>query len=110
MKDEEGQSDLLHDLPDWLQESRENVVDENCSLQPRGDPAPGHRDTSSSSHELPMESREQKWNRGSGKHSVHTHFSKDPNCDICLKTKINEGFLQKTCWYSPYPKRKMLVI
>ena len=25
---------------------------------------------------------------GSGKHSVHTHIPKDPNCDICLKTKI----------------------
>ena len=25
---------------------------------------------------------------GSGKHSVHTHFPKDPNCDFCLKTKI----------------------
>ena len=25
---------------------------------------------------------------GSGKQSVHTHFPKDPNCDICLKTKI----------------------
>ena len=32
-------------------------------------------------------SREQKW-KGSGKHSVFTHFPKDPNCDICLKTKI----------------------
>ena len=25
---------------------------------------------------------------GSGKHGVYTHFLKDPNCDICLKTKI----------------------
>ena len=24
----------------------------------------------------------------SGKHSVHTHFPKDRNCDICLRTKI----------------------
>ena len=23
-----------------------------------------------------------------GKHSIFTHFPKDPNCDICLKTKI----------------------
>ena len=44
-------------------------------------------------------SREQKWNPGSSEHSVDTHFPKDPNCGICLKTKINEGFLQKTCWY-----------
>ena len=33
-------------------------------------------------------SREQKWNRGSGKHSVFTHFPKDPNCEICLKTEM----------------------
>ena len=47
----------------------------------------GHRDTSSSSHELPMESRA-KVEPGSGKHGVFTHFPNDPNCDICLKTKI----------------------
>ena len=24
---------------------------------------------------------------GSGKHSIYTHFPKDPNFDICMKTK-----------------------
>ena len=28
---------------------------------------------------------------GSGKHSVYKHFPKDPNCDICLKTKITRA-------------------
>ena len=28
---------------------------------------------------------------GSGKHSVFTHFPKDPNCDICLKTKVTRA-------------------
>ena len=28
---------------------------------------------------------------GSGLHGVHTHFPKDPNCDICLKTKITRA-------------------
>ena len=28
---------------------------------------------------------------GSGEHSVYTHFPKDPNCDICLKTKITRA-------------------
>ena len=28
---------------------------------------------------------------GSGKHSVFTHFAKDPNCEICLKTKITRS-------------------
>ena len=28
---------------------------------------------------------------GSGKHSVLTHFPKDPNCETCLKTKITRA-------------------
>ena len=28
---------------------------------------------------------------GSGKHSVYKHFPTDPNCDICLKTKITRA-------------------
>ena len=88
--DEEVQSDLLRELPDWLQEFREKLVDESSPLEPQGDPSLGHRDTYSSSHELPMESRA-KVEPGSGKHSVYTHFPKDPNCDICLKTKITRA-------------------
>ena len=87
---EEVQSDLLHDLPDWPLEFRENMVDESSPLEPRKNPAPKDQDTSSSSHELPMQSRA-KVELGSGKHSVYTHFPKDPNCDICLKTKITRA-------------------
>ena len=43
-----------------------------------------------SSHEVPVESRA-KVEPGSGEQSVHTHFPKDPNCDICLKTKITRA-------------------
>ena len=96
---EEEQSDTSHEFPDWLQGFREKLVDESSPSKPRGNPASKDRDTSSSSHELAMESRA-KVEPGSGKHSVHTHFPKDPNCDICLKTKSNKGFLQMTCWYS----------
>ena len=28
---------------------------------------------------------------GSGNHSVYTHFPKDPNCEIWLKTKITRA-------------------
>ena len=63
-------------------------------LEPRGNPEPGDRDTSSSSHELPMESRE-RVEPGSGKHSVFSHFPKDPNCDICLKTKITRAYCRR---------------
>ena len=71
------QIDLLHDLPDWLQDFREDVVDDSSPSEARGHPAPKDQDTSSSSHELPM-SREQKWKRVSGKHSIYSHFPKDP--------------------------------
>ena len=54
---EEVQSDLLDELPDWLQEFRENLVDERSPSEARGNPELGHRDTYSSSHELPVESR-----------------------------------------------------
>ena len=68
---EEVQSDPLHDLPDWLQDFREHLVDESSPSEPRRNPAPKNQDTSSSSHELPMEPRA-KVEPGSGKHGVHT--------------------------------------
>ena len=71
----EVQSDLLHDLPDWLQEFKENLVDESSPAEPRGNPEPGHRGTSSSSHELPMESRA-KVEPDSGEHSISTFTSR----------------------------------
>ena len=72
---EEVQNDLLHELPDWLQEFRENLVDERGPFEPRRNPEHMDIETSSSSHELPMESRA-KVEPGSGKHSVYTHFPK----------------------------------
>ena len=87
---EEVQGDQMHDLPHWLQDFIENLVGENSPSEPLGDPAPKDQDSSRSSHELPMESRA-KVEPSSGEHSVHTHFPKDPNCDICLKTKITRA-------------------
>ena len=86
----EVQREISHELPDWLQELIENLVDERSPSEPQGNPELGYRDNSSSSHELPTESRA-KVEPGSGRHSVYTHFSKDPNCDICLKTKITRA-------------------
>ena len=63
------------------------MVDESTSTEPWRNPEQGSQDTSKSSHELPMEPRA-KVEPGSGKHSVYTHFPKDPDCDFCLKTKI----------------------
>ena len=74
MKDgEEVQSDLLHELLDWLQEFREKWFDESVPVEPRGNPSHGHRDTSGSSHDLPTEPLA-KVESGLGKHSVYTHF------------------------------------
>ena len=47
--------------------------------------------TSSSSHDSPMEPRAYV-EPGSGTHSVFTHFPKDPNCEICFKTKITRTY------------------
>ena len=87
---EEVQRDISHELPDWQQEFREKLVDESNPPEPWGNPEQGSRDTSKSSHELPMEPRAQV-ELGSCKHSVRTHCLKDPNCDICWKTKITRA-------------------
>ena len=72
-KSEEVQRDFSHELPDWLQEFRENLVDESSPSQLRGTPAAKDQDTSKSSHELPMAPRA-KVEPGSGKHSVQITF------------------------------------
>ena len=59
------QKDISHELPDWLQEFRENLVDESNSTKHLRNPEQGSQDTSKSSHELPMEPRA-KWNRVRG--------------------------------------------
>ena len=68
------------EIPEWLQEFREHLVDERV-LE--------HRDShASSSHEPslePMRSVEL------CEHSVYTHFSKDRNCEICQRTKITRA-------------------
>ena len=66
------------------------MVDESTSTEPWRNPEQGSQDTPKLSHELPMEPRA-KVEPGSGKHSVFTHFPKDPNRDMCLKTKITRA-------------------
>ena len=65
------------DIPDWLQEFRENLVDERVL-----DQIDSHV---SSSHEPSVEFMR---SVDLGKHSVYTHFQKDRNCEICQRTKI----------------------
>ena len=77
-------------MPDWLQEFKENLVDERLSTELWENPEQRSQDTSKSSPELPTQPRANV-EPGSGKHSVFWHFPKDPNCDICLKTKLTRA-------------------
>ena len=67
------------EIPEWLQEFRENVVD---------DEIPEHGDShASSSHEASLEPTTKR-REDLGKHSVYPHSTRDRNCEICKRTKI----------------------
>ena len=70
------------EIPEWLQEFRENLVDDEIPLQ-----GGSH---ASSSHEASLEPIEKR-REDLGKHNVHTHFPKDRNCEICKRTKITRA-------------------
>ena len=70
------------EIPEWLQEFRENLVDDEIPLQ--GD---SH---ASSSHEVSLEPIFKR-REDLGKHSVYTHFHKDRNCEICKKDQNYMG-------------------
>ena len=73
---------LYSEIPEWLQEFRENLVD---------DEIPVHGDShASSSHEASLEPIFKR-REDLGKHSVYTHFPKDRNCEICKRTKITRA-------------------
>ena len=73
---------LNSEIPEWLQEFRENVVDDEIPLQ-----GGSHV---SSSHEASLEPIFKRC-EDLGKHSVYTHFPKDRNCEICKRTKITRA-------------------
>ena len=74
------------DMPEWLQEFRENLVD---------DRVPEHRDShASSSHELSLEPTPTR-SVDLGKHNVKTNFTKDRNCEICQSIKITRALCRR---------------
>ena len=78
----ERRDPLYSEIPDWLQEFRENLVD---------DEIPEHGDShASSSLEASLEPTTKR-REDLVKHSVHTHFPKDRNCEICQRTKITRA-------------------
>ena len=95
------QSDpLCSFFPEWLQEFRENLVD---------DEIPVHGDShASSSHEASLEPTTKR-REDLGKHSVYFHFPKDRNCEICKRTKITKGPHAEDALAEPYFVLKILV-
>ena len=79
------------EIPKWLQEFRENLVDDEIPLQ-----GGSH---ASSSHEVSLEPTTKR-REDLGKHSVYTHFPQDRNCEICKKDQKYKGPMQKTQWWS----------
>ena len=73
---------LNSEIPEWLQEFRENLVDDEIPLQ-----GGSH---ASSSHEASLEPTTKR-REDLGKHSVYTHFPKDRNCEICKRIKITRA-------------------
>ena len=75
----ERDDSLDSEIPEWLQEFRENLVD---------DEIPEHGDShASSSHEVSLEPTFKR-REDLCKHSVETYFPKDRNCEICQRTKL----------------------
>ena len=94
---EEVRGNSSHDLPEWLEEFKENLVDESV---------PQHRDASSSSHDLPSEPRAKVV---SGKHSILL-TSRRTELRYLLEIQNYKGVLQKTHWYCRAQSGKFLVI
>ena len=73
---------LYSEIPEWLQEFRERLVD---------DEIPEHGDTHArSSHEVSLDPKFKR-REDLCKHSVYTHFPKDRNCEIYQRTKITRA-------------------
>ena len=81
------------DIPEWLQEFRENLLD---------DRVPERRDSHASYwHESSLEPMCAR-SAHLGKRSVYTHFPKDRNCEICQRTKITRApCRRRICWVVP---------
>ena len=74
---------LYSDIPDWLQEFRENLVDDRV-------PERRHSNASFSHEPFFGACAYEKCGFG-GKHIVKTHFPRDRNCEICQRTKITRA-------------------
>ena len=87
------------EIPEWLQEFREILVDDEIPSQ-----GGSH---ASSSHEASLEPTTKR-REDLGNHSVETHFPKDRNCEICKRTKL-QGFHAEDAMAKPYLVLKNLL-
>ena len=95
----ERRDPLNSEIPEWLQEFRENLVD---------DEFPEHGDShASSSREMSLEPTFKR-REDLGKHSVFSHFPKDRNCEICQRKKL-QGPRAGDAMVEPYLVLKILV-
>ena len=95
----ERRDPLCSDIPEWLQEFRENLEDDEIPEQ-----GGSH---ASSSHEASLEPTTKR-REDLGKYSVYTHFPKDRNCEICQRTKITRAPCRRRL-VEPYLVQKILV-
>ena len=93
------------EIPGWLQEFRENLVDERVP-EPHGARVPVQGDSrASSSHEPPSEALRRVV---SGNHRVYTHFPKERNCEICHRTKITRALCRRRFLESYFAQKSMI--
>ena len=88
----------LRDLPEWLEEFTDNLMEQEASAQSE---APASISREPLHQELPIKVI-------SGKHSFFTHFVKDRKCEVCKRTNIYKGSLQKMHWQIKYLEQKFL--
>ena len=86
--DEELRSELMQDVPEWLQDFKGNLVGKNVQ---------------------PHQTLSQKWYWARVSTVSKLTSRKDRNCDICVKTKITRASCQNRTVQS-CPERKMMVI
>ena len=90
---------LCSDIPEWLQEFREHLVDEGV---------PEHREShASSSHEVSLEPTSKR-SEDSDEHSVEIHFPEDRNCRSVRGPKL-QGHRAEDAMAEPYLVQKILV-
>ena len=77
-EDEMDEEDTTQGIPDWLQPFTENLKD----LETHVPAHPSEREISDSEGDASKVEPQKR------KHSIFTHFPKDRNCGMCLRTKI----------------------